>query len=79
MSPYNILDGWKDDTLRVDNGRETPEGVIVITENYLPNDETDNLVMDSALLSEEVISSGESINLSIIDEDEEVQATWTIN
>ena len=79
VSPYNILDGRDNDTLCIDNGRETSDGLIVITENYIPNSEADKLVIDTALLSEELADSSEAISLNIIDDSQEVQATWTIN
>jgi|GEM_PF-5207227 len=77
--PFNILDGRDNDALCIDNGRETSDGLIVITENYIPNSEADKLVMDTALLSEEVADSGEAISLNIVDENQKIQATWTIN
>lgn len=79
VAPFNILDGRDNDTLCIDNGRETSDGLIVITENYIPNSEADDLVMDTALLSEELADSGEAISLNVVNENQEVQATWTIN
>ena len=58
-----------DNFLSVDSDRET----------IILNKEADDLVMDTDELSKEVDSADQAVMIGVADENEDVQATWTIN
>lgn len=58
-----------DNFLSLDSNRET----------IILNKEADDLVMDTDELSKEVDSADQAVMIGVADENEDVQATWTIN